>query len=107
MTTRHSSNPHAAGLAKARKKAGNPSINKVHIAVYDRIGVLAMTPETLRSYHDPNHKAKTYDLVNLLALADVYGVKPKDISAELVEQVNASRDLLIRQLRCFYAPAAA
>lgn len=68
-------------LEAARQSKGAPSFAKVHLAVYDRIGVFAPTAETLRTYHRGN-AAKTPDLTVLLALCDYYGLTLSDLGYE-------------------------
>lgn len=89
-------NTPAEVLETARTAAGSPSFAKVHLAVYDRIGIFAPTAETLRTYHRGT-APKTPDLTVLAALCDYYGLKLSDLGIEAPKDLV---DLLERAFGC-------
>jgi hypothetical protein len=68
-------------LEQSRQDKGAPSFAKIHLAVYDRIGIFAPTAETLRTYHRGTGPAVP-NLTVLLALCDYYGVTLSDLGYE-------------------------
>ena len=86
----------AAVLEEARQSKGAPSFAKVHLAVYDRIGIFAPTAETLRTYHREG-TVKSPDPIVLAALCDYYGLKLSDLGIVAPKDLV---DLLERTFGC-------
>lgn len=89
----------AQGL-DAQRKATGLSFNRLGQLAYELLGAYCPTTETLRTYHDPERIPERVDLVVVSALAEIYGVKVRDLSASTFEDVKRVSDLLRRQSRC-------
>lgn len=75
------------------QRRGTRSYQEIRDAVRDRIGPMAPTMETIRTYHGAGPKRP--DLVTVLALCDVYDLQLSDVSPEMADQLDGIRDLLV------------
>lgn len=81
---------YAAKLEEAREAAGL-SFAQVHMEVRDRLGAYCPTLETIRLWH--KRVPKQVDLVVLMAIVDVYGLKLSDVGVNIP---RATRELIRR-----------
>lgn len=69
------------------------SYQEIRDAVYDRLGPLAPTMETIRTYHTKGPRRP--DLLTLLALCDVYDVNLSDVDPVMAHQLGAMKEQVI------------
>lgn len=86
----------AQSLDRARREAGL-SYSAVVREMYARLGPYALsTVEGVRNYHRPDTFPARADVVQLGALADIYGVKLEDIAPQAAEVIRRISDSLER-----------
>lgn len=86
----------AQALDEARGRAGL-SYSQVVGLLRDKLGVYALgTVEGVRNYHRPEMFPKRPDLIQIAALADIYGMKVEDLSPSAALALDAIRDSVRR-----------